>query len=292
MEEPLKLSWSSIKTFHECPKKFKLQYIDKLVAFESNEYTIFGNTVHEILENCVVENRIPHPQEFSEHFLTNLTKFASSKFFISLYSQHKKPNVALIQERLKQYIEDLWLRHFRFDLATEMFGQGQSLCELGYAALEAKFSDYEVVWTERELFEQITEIDSENEYNLKGFVDLVIRTKDGKLHIIDWKTTTRGWHIDKQRDPLTTYQLSVYKHFLCKKENLNPKNVETYFIFLKRHDVPKRVEILRMSSGERKKKNMFEMIEKVVYNVESGMFPAIGQNCRWCPFHKSKWCDK
>ena len=68
----------------------------------------------------------------------------------------------------------------------------------------------------------------------KGYIDLVIKTTDGKYHVIDWKTCSWGWDREKKNSKLITYQLTLYKKFFCQKHNIDPSLVETHFALLKR----------------------------------------------------------
>ena len=45
-----KISYSQISLFNECPQHWKLRYVDKIVASESNIYLIFGTSMHEVLQ--------------------------------------------------------------------------------------------------------------------------------------------------------------------------------------------------------------------------------------------------
>ncbi len=74
----------------------------------------------------------------------------------------------------------------------------------------------------------------DGDYDFKGFIDVVIKTPDGKYHIIDWKTCSWGWDARRKNDKMVTYQLALYKNYFCQKHNIDPKKVETYFAFLKR----------------------------------------------------------
>ena len=49
------------------------------------------------------------------------------------------------------------------------------------------FGKYEVVSVEEPIYEPILEFDTD--YNFKGFIDLVLKTPDGKHHVIDWKVS-------------------------------------------------------------------------------------------------------
>ena len=36
--------------YNECPKRWKLNYVDKLQIFESNIYLVFGTAMHEVIQ--------------------------------------------------------------------------------------------------------------------------------------------------------------------------------------------------------------------------------------------------
>ena len=113
-------------------------------------------------------------------------------------------------------------------LITDMREQAKLIAPQIMPQLTEKFGDYEVVFSvEEQLYEQIK--DSDTGYKFKGFIDLVIKTSDGKYHIIDWKTCSWGWDAKKRSDKYITYQLTLYKKFFCEKHNVDPKMVETSF---------------------------------------------------------------
>jgi hypothetical protein len=166
--------------------------------------------------------------------------------------------------------------------------QGPELASIVLYALNTKFPGYRVVSSEEQIMTPIDDLDID--YNFKGFLDLVIKTPDGKYHIIDWKSCSWGWDIEKKTDKITTYQLTYYKNFFCKKHNINPANVETYFGLLKRTAKKNKIEIFRVSSGPRKIKNALNILNKAVYNIDKKNYPKNLLKCSKCEFNKSEWC--
>lgn len=51
MTKRFPLSYSRLTTFEQCPAKFNYLYIEKTAVDHGNEYTEYGNRVHESLEN-------------------------------------------------------------------------------------------------------------------------------------------------------------------------------------------------------------------------------------------------
>jgi len=121
-------------------------------------------------------------------------------------------------------------------------------------------------------------------------LDLVIKTPDGKHHIIDWKSCSWGWDIKRKTDRITTYQLTYYKNFFCAKHQIDPVKVETYFGLLKRTATKNKIEFYRVSSGPRKIKNALNILNKAVYNIHKNNHPKNRLKCSKCEFNQTEWC--
>ena len=101
-----------------------------------------------------------------------------------------------------------------------MLGQGKEIIPEIQAALDDYFEEYEVLAVEMPLME---DIEGQGEHKFKGYIDAVVATPDGKVHIFDWKTCSWGWDAKKRSDKMITYQLTLYKNFFCQKMNVDPK---------------------------------------------------------------------
>ena len=251
------ISFSALKNWDFCPFYHKLTYVDKVKLFKGNVYTAFGTAVHNACEKLVLNESLDHEKCFTQSFKDELQKIPEGT------DTEKK-------------------------LLEPMKAQGLELSSLALSALKNKFPGYEVVSVEEQIFEPIPE--APVDYDFKGFIDLVIKTPDGKYHIIDWKTCSWGWDIKKKTDRITTYQLTYYKNFFCDKHNIEPKMVETYFGLLKRTATKNRAEIFRVSSGERKINNALNILNKAVYNIHNKNSPKNRLKCDKCEFHRTRWC--
>ena len=123
---------------------------------------------------------------------------------------------------------------------------------------------------------------------LKGFIDLVIKTDDGKYHVIDWKTCSWGWDARRKNDKMVTYQLTLYKNYFCQKHNIDPQNVETYFALLKRTAKKNNVEFVKVSSGNVKMKNAVNLVTKALYNITQKNYMKNKLACSKCEFYGSQ----
>ena len=133
----------------------------------------------------------------------------------------------------------------------------------------------------------------EEEYQFKGYIDAVVATPDGKVHIFDWKTCSWGWDSRKKNDKMVTYQLTLYKHFFCQKMNVDPKDVETHFALLKRTAKKDHVEFFRVTSGPRKTENALKLLNTALYNIKNQRYIKNRLSCTGgygCKFYKTEHC--
>ena len=251
------ISYSALKNWDFCPYYHKLTYLDRIQVFEGNVYTAFGSALHEACEKLVLDNTTDYEAVFHNSFTKELEQLTE------------------IPQKEQNMIDN-------------MKTHGVELASMILKALKLKFPDYKVVSAEEEVFEPIE--DTPGDYDYKGFLDLVIQTPDGKYHIIDWKSCSWGWDFKRKTDKMTTYQLTYYKYFFCKKHNVDPKKVETYFGLLKRTAKKNRIEIFRVSSGQKKINNSLNVLNKAVYNIHNNNHPKNRLSCEKCEFRQTQWC--
>ena len=255
------VSFSALKNWNQCPFYYKLTYVDKIKGFEGNHYTAFGTALHTVCEN-ILNNEVDGTPElmFDKEFLKEL-----------------KALPAHVQEEIKA------------STIVTMRDAGKRLAKVAIPELRNTFGNFELIATEEELMEPIT-LDNSNGYNFKGFIDLVIRTDDGKVHVIDWKTCSWGWDAQRRADPMTTYQLTYYKHFYAQKYGVEPSDIETHFALLKRTAKKDIVEIFRVTSGPKKTSNALNLLDKALYNINTGNFIKNKMSCNKCEFKGTKHC--
>ena len=254
------ISYSELKTWAECPRKHKLAYIDRIRRFIGNEYTAFGRTVHALCENAVqgtLDER-DYDDFFDEYFDRELGQ---------LGEEHQR----------------------REQLIADMREQAKLISPLILPKLTEYFGEYEVFSVEEKLFEKINDF-SLDKYDFKGYIDLVIKTSDGKYHIIDWKSCSWGWDAKKRSDKLITYQLTLYKKYFCQKHEVDPNKVETHFALLKRTAKKENVEIFRVTSGPRKTENATKLLSQALHNITNKNYVKNRLSCQGCEFYKTKEC--
>jgi hypothetical protein len=251
------ISFSELKDWVHCPFYHKITRVDKIEGFQGNAYTAFGTAMH-----SVCEKKLLHEEMSDDFFIKELKK-----------------NIADLDDDVK----------IDKKLVLDMMGQGKRIIPEIQDALDDYFEEYEVLGSEIELYEPI----ENEEYNFKGYIDAVVTTPDGKIHIFDWKTCSWGWDAKKRSEPMVTYQLTLYKHYFCQKMNVDPKDVETHFALLKRTANKNRVEFFRVTSGPRKTENALKLLNKAIYNIKNKRYIKNRLSCTsgyGCKFYRTEHC--
>lgn len=232
-----------------------------------NEYTAFGTAIHDVCESVVLN------KDQDSQALRDLFELRFLKHLQNLPSETKG--------------------NLKKDLVSSMRLQAPKIIPEILPALDEYFDSYEVISSEEKLFVPIQEY-SDQDYSFKGFIDLVVKTADGKYHIIDWKTCSWGWDSKKKAEPMTTYQLIFYKHYFALKHGIDPANIETHFALLKRTAKKNYVELFRVTSGKIKSNNAIKLLVQALYNITNRKYIKNRLACRdhfgTCDFYKTKHC--
>ena len=252
------ISYSELKDWAFCAFYHKLTRVDKIDGFKGNAFTAFGTAMHSVCERKLLNEAV------------------DEDYFIKEF----EGCLEALDDDVK--VDDR--------LVTDMREQGKQIMPEIQDALDDYFDEYEVLTVEMPLMEPI---EGEEGYKFKGFIDAIIATPDGKVHIFDWKTCSWGWDARKRSDALVTYQLTLYKHFFAQKMNVNSKDVETHFALLKRTAKKNRVEFFRVTSGPKKTQNALKLMRTALYNIQNKRYIKNRLSCTGgygCKFYKTEHC--
>jgi len=199
------ISFSELAKWDFCPYARKLIYEDKVKKFKGNIFTGFGSAIHSVCEKYFESNR-----ELDKKF-----------FFGEMFRKELK--------RLERTGEQFTVKQI-----TDFYNQGLAIVEELDQAFDDYFGDdFEFIKAEDTLMERIGDF-TVADYKFKGYIDLIIKTKDGKYHIIDYKSCSWGWDAKKRSDRMVTYQLTLYKNYWAQKMGIPHNMIETHFALLKR----------------------------------------------------------
>ena len=271
----------------QCPHRWKTAYIDGHREFSDNIHTLFGTSMHEVI------------QAFLTVMYEDTAKAAEAL-----------PLEDMLRTRMKRNFENVLKNN-----GGEMFCTEKDMVEFYMHGVEIlKFirkkraqyfskKGYELVGIEVPL-----EYDLPNNIKFIGYIDVVIKdTVRDVIKIYDIKTSTMGWNKWMKADKNKTDQLLLYKQFYSKQFNHPMDRIEVEYFIVKRKlyenlDFPqKRVQKFAPANG----KPSINQVVKRLDEFMSESFKSDGEyntehiyrkepskkNCRYCDFNQTEFCD-
>jgi len=281
-----KISYSQISMFSECPKRWKLNYIDGLRIFESNIHLIFGTAMHEVLQTYL---EIMYNDSIKNADLLNLEEMLRDKL-IEQFNIAKERD-----EKAPCTKEDL----------HEFFQDGCDIIDFFKKRRADYFSKrgYKLIGCEVPI-----NFDLRKNIKMLGYIDIVIYDEiSDTIKIYDIKTSTRGWNKWQKRDENKTQQLLLYKQFYSKQYNHPVDKIEVEYFIVKRKlwentDFPqKRVQKFVPASGKPSLNKVAKRLDLFLetafddegeYKTEKIFALPSKKACRWCEFRKTEYCTE
>lgn len=280
----VKVSYSQYTMWANCPKQWKLTYMDGHRDFDPSIHLVFGTAMHETLQAWL-------------QVMYNQSAVEAEKMDL---------NQLLLDEMAKEYKKMMAVYGVKFTNRSEMnefYDDGVQIIDF----LKKNRSDYfstrkmRLVGVELPIYFPASEV-NEN-VMMKGFLDLVFEViDDGSIEIWDIKTSTKGWNKWQKADKTKTAQLVLYKKFFAEQYGYPVDKIQVRYFIVKRKlweeamFAQKRVQEFVPAHGKptlNKIVNSFNDFIDVAfnddgtYNSEGEFLPIAGKNnknCKWCPF--------
>ena len=282
-----KISYSQYSMWAQCPHRWKTAYIDDKREFKESIHTLFGTSMHEVI------------QAFLTVMYEDTAKAAEAL-----------PLKEMLRIRMKRNYEEAMIKNGGEEFCTqkdmvEFYEHGLLILEFIKKKRAQYFSKkgYELVGIEVPL-----EYDLPNGVKFIGYIDVVIRdTVRDVIKIYDIKTSTMGWNKWQKADKIKTDQLLLYKQFYSKQFNHPMDKIEVEYFIVKRKlyenlDFPqKRVQKFTPANGtpsiNQVTKRLSEFMTECFtsdgeYNTEHiYRKEASKKNCKFCDFNQTEYCD-
>lgn len=266
-------SFSELTMHEECSWKHMLTYVKKLGTDKGNIHTVYGHLIHSNIENFLQSGVEPvaTPEAVEE--------------------QRKKFQAELAETEIEYKPEEI----------EEFFQAGLVALRAFPEWFRAEFPDAEVVGIEVPLYEPVPPL--ENRF-FKGYIDCVLKMpkkarKGSKkpaegfnYMVIDWKTTSWGWTVDKKRDFNKQKQLAYYKHFISLKYNVPYSDIKCAFVLIKRIVKEDRgpFEIVPVSLGEGSIGKALDGLKRHLNVLNKSLFLKNRNSCKYCPYKGTVHC--
>ena len=281
-----RISYSQYNQWVTCPYKWKLNYIDKLGEFTDSIHTLFGTSMHEVL------------QTYLTIMYNDTVKMADALPLEKMLLHRMKYNYSQIMERNggEVFCEQKDMEEF--------YSHGLIILEWFKKKRANYFSKkgYELVGIEVPI-----NYDLPNDIKFIGYMDVVIYDKvRDRYKIIDIKTSTMGWNKWMKADKNKTDQLLLYKQFYGAQHDISLDKIDVEYFIVKRKlyekvDFPqRRVQTFSPASGKPSVNKVITNLNQFIgesfingeYNTEHTYIKQPSKkNCRWCEFNQTEHCD-
>ena len=281
-----KISYSQYNQWISCPHKWKLNYIEGLGEYTDSIHTLFGTSMHEVL------------QTYLTVMYNDTIKMADALPLQKMLLHRMKYNYTTIMEK-NGGVE------FCTQADMEEFYQHGLLILEWFKKKRANYfskKGYELVGIEVPI-----NYDLSSDIKFIGYMDVVIydSVRD-RYKIIDIKTSTMGWNKYMKADKNKTDQLLLYKHFYGAQNDISLDKIDVEYFIVKRKlytkvDFPqRRVQTFTPANGKPSVNKVINNLNQFVnesfidgeYNTEhTYMKQPSKKNCKFCEFNQTKYCD-
>ena len=240
-------SHSKIKTFEQCPLRYKYKYLDKIPEPKETIEAYLGKVVHSVLEwlyTKLKEKSVPNIDELINYYLLVWEKNYSDDLLIV----RKEFSHKYYFEKGVEYLLSYYRNNFPFDKNT--------------LELEKKI---------------LIELDEKGIYKIQGFIDrLAFNLETNQYEIHDYKTANSlpsKEQVEKDRQ-LALYSIAIKELFGHEKE-----------VILIWHYLAHNQKIISKRTNEQLqnlKKETLELIEQI--EATKKFPPYISKLCDWCGY--------
>jgi len=278
------ISYTQFSTYQKCPLRWKLKYIDKIKEDKPSIHTVFGNSMHNII------------QHWLQIMFTDTVKKSNELDFETMLLDQLKFNYSVDVEKYQNKFST------KEELA-EFYLDGLQTLNYLRRKRTVYFDRRNWILVGTELPILIPPVDSKPNVLLMGFLDIVFKDKKKpKFYIHDLKTSGKGWSKWDKSDQTKSDQLLMYKIYFSKQYNIPIEEIEVEFVILKRKIdedsafPQRRVQTWKPSQGSISYKKTLKSFESFVntcfteegnYNREFIYQAKCGPkqyNCKFCEF--------
>jgi hypothetical protein len=284
------VSYSQYSTYSQCNYRWYLNYIKKESAFSHSIHTVYGTSMHEVMQTYL---ETMYEKSIKEADEMDLPKMLEERL-IENYKTAKEDNKGehfSTKEQIKEFVDD--------GCATlEWFKKNRG------RYFSKKYT--KLVGIEIPILLPVLE-DNPN-ILLNGYIDFILYDEqDNKYTIYDIKTSTKGWQDKEKKDQIKINQLLLYKRFYAKAMNVPEENVDVKFFIVKRKvfsnpDFPiHRVQEFVPANGKKKVEGAYQDLSKFIrecfdsnakYNTDR-VYEKNLDACKWCQYKdRPDLCDR
>ena len=278
-----KISYSQYAMYDTCPKHWELAYVKGLRTFSQSIHTIFGTAFHETVQNYLT---VMFEQSVTAANEIDINKYLADQMH-SLY---------------KEAVEKMASHFSTKQELNEFYSDGIAILDWFKKKRGVYFSpkNQELLGIEVPIYHPVNK--TNDKVMMLGYLDIVVRDKrDGKITIIDIKTSTMGWNKYQKADKTKISQLVLYKKYFAEQYGFDVEKIDIKYMIVKRKLVEgsmfaqKRITEFSPASGTPTRNKLAVSIQEFVDSSFNNngeyidkIYPAAAgknnKNCKYCEF--------
>jgi len=279
-----KISYSQYTQYANCPRQWKLNYVDKLSVYTQSIHTLFGSAFHETLQSYLTIMYEESAVAANKEDWHEILKKMMAKEYRKACAMGQDPKFTNAAEMGEFYEHGILILDYVLSKRGEYFQK----------------KNHELIGVEVPL---LVPMSVNQNVKFRGYIDLIIKdTRDNTYKIIDIKTSTMGWNKYQKADSTKTAQLVLYKSYYAKQFNVPLDNIRVEYFIVKRKlyenmDFPqKRVQIFNPAAGKPTMNKINSSVDEFVrsafnvdgsHNTDRDYIAVKGKNnknCKYCDF--------
>lgn len=279
-----RISYTQYSQYAACPRQWKLNYVDKVGVKTSGINLIFGTAFHQTLQTYLTTM---YGESVKKADALDLEELLYNNMAAEFVKQRDAGYVMPItKEEMGEFYVD------GCNILAELMKKRRAY----FSSRGTKLIGVEVPIDIR--------ASSENpNVNIIMYLDVVLLDeKAGEIHIIDIKTSTKGWGDYQKKDRVKSNQVILYKKYYSEHYRVPIEKIKAHFMIVKRKIdknsiyPQRRIQIFEPANGTVSVNRAEREIDKFVSEAftPDGKFntareyPAVtgpgGWNCTFCPF--------
>ena len=209
-----KISYSQYSLWSQCPYQWKLQYVDGIKDYTDSIHTMFGTSMHEVIQTFLTVMYNDTAKLAEQLPLDDMLRTRMKRNFESIVEANGGEMFCSEKDMVEFYTHGVQILDFLKKKRAQYFSK----------------KGYELVGIEVPLNYELP-----NNLKFVGYIDIVIKdTVRDVIKIYDIKTSTMGWNKYVKADSNKTDQLLLYKQFYAKQFNHPIDKIEVEYFIVKR----------------------------------------------------------
>jgi PD-(D/E)XK nuclease superfamily len=203
-KKPNKLSFSKIKTYQDCGRKYDYHYNQRLRSERVGSPLVFGHAIDSALNELVTSKDLDKSLEV---FTKSLKEFEYNGSKIDIFTTDK------VDFMDSDFTQDILSKEDLVNIKTGSNKFALSLLRKGEIIIRS-YNDYIIPKISKVLMcQQRVSLKNEDGDELEGIIDLILEFKDGSVYLLDNKTSSRDYKPDSAGK---SGQLLIYEYLLDK----------------------------------------------------------------------------